>query len=627
MASGSVIQEFLIGLGVKIDVKEFFTTIGAMEKSVAKFTLGLEAIADGLRAALIKTASALEKLYYIAQNANTSVASLRDMQYAMSMVGLNAEDASQALEGLASAMRVNPGNESLLRMLGVQTREAGGATRDTTKVMGDFIARLNKMPFYVAAQYAAVFGINERTLYMLLKNFGELQQKEQEWRNLARQTGVDLDDSAKKSHAFMNSIRELGEVIDLMWIKVSTVLIGRLKPEIDQFVQFLLAHNKEITKFAIDVGNAVLNFSDDMIKLLPQIDKLITSTLGWKVALEGIADIVAYRILGPIGLALTMAYQLYKWLDAAEAKHPGPKHDESGNIDRNAPETKKFFEENKQLTEDMQKKLHFDQFKQLWDWFKSGKPFNESFPPNTHGGLFQKEAYRPGGELEQSFRNALESVFFSPRFREQMASGEAPTPPSGQGGVEQAAFSSGLPEVASPGSGALGERNNNPGNLRRSATAIGSNSGFAVFRSAMDGLTAMRDNLLSYAREGRDSVMAIIQKWAPASENNTRAYIAELSRMMHVDPGAHLNMQDPAVMSQLMQGIARIENGYTPYDRKMYDTAAQAPTGGARHVTVQQKTDIHVHGGESHSVGQEVGRQQEQVNASLVRDFRTAILA
>lgn len=634
MASGSVIEEFLVGLGVRIDVKEFFTTITSMEKSVAKFTLGLEAIADGLRVALIKTASSLEKLYYIAQNAGTSVNALRDMQYALRSIGLTAEDANQVLESLASSLRVNPGNETLLHSLGVQTREASGSARDTTKVMGDLIARLGKMPFYVAAQYAAVFGINERTLNMLLKNFSELQAKEREWRNLARQTGVDLDDSARKSHAFMGSIRQLTEIIDLMWIKVSTVLIGRLKPEIDAFNRFLLLHNKEITQFAIEVGNSVLNASDAMVHMLPQIDALIKGSIGWKGVLEGIADIIAYRIFGPLGAAASVVYQLYKWNEQQQKAHPGPKRDETGHIDREAPETKKFFEENKQLTDDMKKKLWGEQWKQLWDFFtKGGKPFNESFPPKTGSGLapgdrpfnenplLHHEAYHPGGELEQSFRNALEAVFFSPRFQSQGGGGAAQAPVEASPAIEQAAFrpaASGAP---------LGVRNNNPGNLRRSASAVGTNGGFAVFDSVAQGLLAMRDNLLAYARQGRDSVAAIIQRWAPSSENNTAKYIEDLAKSLGVAPGAHLNIQNPEVMSKLMQGIARIENGYVPYDRKAFDQAAQAPVGGGSHVTVQSKTDIHVHGGEPHSVGQAVGRQQEQVNAALVRDFRTAVLA
>lgn len=143
-----------------------------------------------------------------------------------------------------------------------------------------------------------------------------------------------------------------------------------------------------------------------------------------------------------------------------------------------------------------------------------------------------------------------------------------------------------LSPVAEPGGpGTIAERHNNPGNLRGSPDAIGRAGGFAVFSDAVSGFAGMGKLLVNYARQGRDTVASIISKWAPPNENNTNAYIATLAREMGVDPNAHLNVNDPNVMVQLMNGIARVESGHVTWSQDTIRKGAEralhimAPTG------------------------------------------------
>ena len=309
----NTVREFLVSLGVDVkttEVNRFNTTVDNMTTTVVKFGKAVVAVQAAITAMLVKTADAMEQMFYTAQRAATTVTNLRALQYGMSQIGLSAHDASTSLENLAMSMRLNPGSESLLRYLGVATRSVNGSMRDTSQIMGDFIGRLRRMPFYIAAQYAEQFGINARTLQMLLQNFDDLGRKQERWKELAKQVGVNLDQSGRVSRDFMNVLRETGEIIQLMWIKVSTVLLDKFKPQLEEFNRFLLSHAKEIESFALSVADAITSLTSNMTKLLPEMDELVRSTIGWKVALNAIADIIAYRIFGPLGLAVALFMQL-----------------------------------------------------------------------------------------------------------------------------------------------------------------------------------------------------------------------------------------------------------------------------------------------------------------------------
>lgn len=122
-----------------------------------------------------------------------------------------------------------------------------------------------------------------------------------------------------------------------------------------------------------------------------------------------------------------------------------------------------------------------------------------------------------------------------------------------------------------PGTTPLGVRNNNPGNIRSSTAQkwrgeIGSNRGFVVFDTAINGIRALALLLGNYERKyGLNTVRAIITRWAPPSENNTAAYIAAVCTSMSVAPDAPLDLGNFAELCDLVHAIIRHENGMDPY--------------------------------------------------------------
>lgn len=113
-----------------------------------------------------------------------------------------------------------------------------------------------------------------------------------------------------------------------------------------------------------------------------------------------------------------------------------------------------------------------------------------------------------------------------------------------------------------------GIRNNNPGNIDYSASnpwkgQTGSDGRFAVFSDAVYGIRALYKNLQTYRTKYRlVTIRGIISRWAPASENNTAAYIAAVSRAVGKLPDATLAAEDyPALIAAIIQH----ENGVQPY--------------------------------------------------------------
>ncbi|MDH8090695.1 hypothetical protein QIG24_27355, partial [Klebsiella pneumoniae] len=111
---------------------------------------------------------------------------------------------------------------------------------------------------------------------------------------------------------------------------------------------------------------------------------------------------------------------------------------------------------------------------------------------------------------------------------------------------------------------------NNPGNIEAGSNSwdgqAGSDGRFAKFVTPEHGIRALGKNLLSYQRQGYDTVSEIVNRWAPASDgNNTEAYIAALCKKLNVTPNDQLNMSDINTVRQLCAGIIQHENGKQPY--------------------------------------------------------------
>jgi hypothetical protein len=108
-------------------------------------------------------------------------------------------------------------------------------------------------------------------------------------------------------------------------------------------------------------------------------------------------------------------------------------------------------------------------------------------------------------------------------------------------------------------------RNNNPGNVDRTSiawqgmSAVQSDPRFIVFTAPQWGFRCAARILLGHFREGLQSVHALINEWAPPSENNTSVYVTDVAKEMRV--GIDETLALPTQLLPMLKAIAHHEGG------------------------------------------------------------------
>jgi hypothetical protein len=108
-------------------------------------------------------------------------------------------------------------------------------------------------------------------------------------------------------------------------------------------------------------------------------------------------------------------------------------------------------------------------------------------------------------------------------------------------------------------------RNNNPGNVDRTSiqwqgmSATQSDPRFITFIAPQWGFRCMARILLGHYREGLNTIHALINEWAPPSENNTSAYVTDVAEKMGVGVDETLSL--PAQLPAMLKAIAQHEGG------------------------------------------------------------------
>ncbi|ELI9465682.1 hypothetical protein RSO38_000442 [Escherichia coli] len=133
--------------------------------------------------------------------------------------------------------------------------------------------------------------------------------------------------------------------------------------------------------------------------------------------------------------------------------------------------------------------------------------------------------------------------------------------------------------------GVRGIRNNNPGNLEYSKTnpwvgQTGDDGRFAKFETPEHGIRALGRNLMSYQRQGIDTVNEIINRWAPPTDNNdTTAYIKAVCEQLGVSADEPLDSSNPDTLKALCAAIIHHENGSQPYSDQQLTSGVSAALG------------------------------------------------
>ncbi|MBI6131457.1 lytic transglycosylase [Serratia nevei] len=615
--NAETIKDFLISLGFDIDEaggRKFESVVSGVTMNAVKMGAAVEAAALTVVGFTTKIASGLDRLYWQSQRTGATANNIRAIGYAFSQAGGSVEGFNGTLDNLARFLRSTPGAEGFLRNLGIQTRDAAGNLRDTAQLVTLVGDKLAKMPYYRANQYAQILGIDESTLLAMRRGVKGFTS---DYQSMLQATGFDSQKAAEQSNKFMTQMRGLANLFGIMRDKIGGNLAGGLAGNLESFRKNILLNFPKIEGTITAVLKKVLSLADSIMTLVYRgvqgagdlmrwWDRLDDTTKGLIKVLGGL--LLAWRMLNsafltsPIGMVTALIAALVALYDDYQVWKEGG--DSLINWGKWKPEIDAAMKGMKELRDsifsvgqEIAKLLNID----LKSWSLKGdiadltKQFGEFGKMMTMiGDLINalkdgnwSEVGRLGKALlsqGQGNPDALPAVTDSANSAADWVKDKTGFDPRSVGQWIRGQFS-GANEPR-------GIRNNNPGNLNY----VGQNGAmledhatprFARFNSAFEGFAALGKQIKAYYNgtskaagyQKLQSVEDIISRFAPASENNTQAYINKLSKMLGVGRGDSLNIQDPQVLATLMNGITQIENGKNPYAPEMVLKAAQSAVG------------------------------------------------
>ena len=128
-----------------------------------------------------------------------------------------------------------------------------------------------------------------------------------------------------------------------------------------------------------------------------------------------------------------------------------------------------------------------------------------------------------------------------------------------------------------------GIRNNNPLNIRKGSNWQGekhpqTDKSFEQFESMQYGVRAgfiiLRRYMSGYngLTEKFNTIEKIIRRWAPPSENNTKAYIEQVSKLTGIPSTLKISFSQRSYMVAIVDAMIRVECGQT-VDRMIIESA------------------------------------------------------
>ncbi|MCW6600807.1 lytic transglycosylase domain-containing protein [Yersinia ruckeri] len=653
MSNAETIKDFLVSLGFELDEageKKFSAVVAGVTANVLKMGAVVEGAALAVVGFTTKIASGLDKVYFASQRTGASVAGIKALGYAASQLGVDAASAQGSLESLARFIRNSPGAEGFLNRLGIQTRSANGSMRDTSAIFTGLSAKLSSMPYYRANQYAQMLGIDENTLMAMRKGLGQFSS---EYALTAKKIGFNAEVAAKQSNRFMTSMRDLSMTLGQARDKIGSNLADGLAGDIDSLRKQLLDNWPKIEAVLMKVIKGILWAGDAVSRVLWRTGQAVGGVINWFKKLDPITQqlivlfgglLVAWRLLNtafltsPIGIVSSLGVALFALYDDYKTwKEGGSSLIDWGQWEQEINAALKGMDDLtksiKGVGVEIARLLNIN----LKNWTLKGDIENLT----KQFGEFGKMLSMIGDLINALKEGNWSEVGRIGKLLLSQGSDQPDAMPvvtdSANSAADWVKDKTGF-DPRSVGRWLRGEgdstdprgiRNNNPGNInyvgQDGASLERPGGRFAKFETAYDGLKAMARQLMRYftgktTGKPLQTLNDIISTWAPGSENNTGAYVAQLSKMLNVHPDAVLNLENPQVMSALMGGIIHHENGRNPYSSELISRAA----GGMQQQGLQQETNIYITGvSDPVSAGNEVAGRQTNVNARLTQQLST----
>lgn len=448
----------------------------------------------------------------MAANLNMSARELDGWGRAAETVGGTAEGMRNSLQGIAAGIQefALTGNTAFLpalRTLGVGLDDGTGKVRDYRDIMFDLADKLRAMSPQEAIFFGKQFGFDEGTVNLMRKGGQAVRDLTNEfaWASGVTEKSVQASQRMESQLAlFRQRMAGVGQTLyESMGPGLELVIadLGKLSA-------WLNDHRDDISQAITDGVHAV----EELVSAFHELNEATDGNAG-KVALATAGLWALVTVLGAVAAGMRTVVGLGAATGGALLRAVPPALAGAAGWELGGWLNKRFIEPNADLSNT------------IGEWTARGM-----------AALGSKEA-----------QEALD-----------INSGKRPAPVSSAPPPLQV--------TRGRSDGPRGIRNNNPGNLNFAGQAgatkeTGPNGRFAVFGSMEEGIAALIKQLQRYMSRGIDTIRELVNTYAPASENDTGAYMKALSQSLGIGLDDKLDLSNQQQLFALLRGIINHENG------------------------------------------------------------------
>lgn len=329
--AAEVLQDFLARLGFQVEGADKFD--GALASSatrVAAFGVAIQTLATGIYAAVYKIAEAKSELLTLAEAIDVPVHKLEELQYVAEQSGSSAQALNSSLEGLTQAiggaMYGSGGIEAFAR-LGINIRDANGQLRNSADVLMDVGKRLQGMDKAKASKFLGDLGIDRSLVRMLTSDVSGLRD---EYAAMYAAVGVDADQAAEQSRAFVGQVKQLKTVVKMIGDALAAILVGGMGADVARFRKMLIENMRKIIPVLKTIIDVVLRIAKTFGALTARLLSWVGLIVDWFGRLDGTTQTLILAVLGfaaawkflnlsflatPLGLFLTLAAVVVALID------------------------------------------------------------------------------------------------------------------------------------------------------------------------------------------------------------------------------------------------------------------------------------------------------------------------
>lgn len=253
MGAGAVIAEFLASVGFKADEASLKSSLA----KVAAFGLGIQAVALGIYAGITRVAQGEAALASQADTLGTTSAKLQELGYVAEQSGSSLDAVTRSMEGLVAQ---NP-----------RIKDAAAAL----ELAGERMKRMNEVQ---QKAYAARMGIDPSLIPALTRDASALKD---EFRQMYAVAGHDAKEAGRASRDFMAEIGKLATMASLLAKSVALAFIGKIRHDVENLRRVIMDNFDKIRRIFELVIAVVLRVSAVISAFVYRTVKVLSALVTW----------------------------------------------------------------------------------------------------------------------------------------------------------------------------------------------------------------------------------------------------------------------------------------------------------------------------------------------------------